>query len=87
MQFVIKASPRKHVAGKSFFTKIHLLKKLSKVIQKFVRVRTSVPIMKLETVVFGVMWAVMRNCKSTICIYKYVYVYIYLYVLDTVVAN
>ena len=53
--------------------KIHFFpRKLSKGIQKFMRVRKSIKdwskiaIMKLEAVVFGVMRAVTINCKSTL---------------------
>ena len=74
LQFIVRALSKKHAGGRSFslihYQKIHFFqRKLSKGIQKFMRVRKSVKnwskiaIMKLEAVVFGVMRAM--NCKST----------------------
>ena len=61
-------------AGGHFHYSLHFFqRKLSKGIQKFMRVRrksvknwSKIAIMKLEAVVFGVMRAVMINYKSTL---------------------
>ena len=69
---VYRQSPFKTACGREVIFHYSLPKNSSKGIQKFMRVRKSVKnwskiaIMKLEAVVFGVMRAVMINCKSTL---------------------